>query len=138
MRRFCTPLLLLPLFLPSASYAMMSSTNFEITSSVISAGSGSMSSANFSLTATLGQSSPLGETSSTSFNLDSGFWNTLLHTMVGDVNGDGDIDLEDVITALQVTTGQSPATIMQQADMDGDGKIGIVEALMLLKQLGGP
>ena len=57
--------------------------------------------------------------------------------MIGDVNGDGIIDLQDVITALQITTGQSPATIMEQADMDGDGQIGIIEALLLLKQLGG-
>lgn len=93
-----------------------------------------MSSTNFNLTATLGQSSSLGETSSASFNLDSGFWHTLLHTMIGDVNGDGDIDLEDVITALQVTTGQSPATIMKQADMDGDGKIGLIEAIAILNK----
>ena len=53
----------------------------------------------------------------------------------GDVNGDDNIDLGDVITALQIITGQSPATYRQQADMDSDGKIGIVEAIAILKLL---
>lgn len=95
-----------------------------------------MSSASFSLTSTTGQSSPLGTISSTSFTLDTGFWNTLLLAIIGDVNGDGDVDLQDVITALQITTGQSPATVFKNADADGDGKIGLSETLHILRKLG--
>lgn len=137
MKWFCTPLMFLLFFLLSSpAYDQMSSTNFEITSSVISAGGGSMASANFNLTTTLGQPSPLGAASSTSFNLDTGFWFTLLLIMVGDVNGDGNVDLEDVITVLQITTGQSPATVLKDADADGDGKIGLTETLHMLRKLG--
>jgi len=94
-----------------------------------------MSSAYFSLTSTMGQSSPLGTISSTSFDLNTGFWQTLLFAMVGDVNGDDDVDLEDVITALQIVTGQNPTAIVKQADMDGDGKIGLIEAIAILNKL---
>lgn len=136
MKWFCTTFLVLLLILTSPAYALMSSTNFTISSAVISGGGGSISSASFSLTSTTGQSSPLGAISSTSFTLDTGFWNTLLLAIIGDVNGDGDVDLQDVITALQITTGQSPATVIKNADADGDGKIGLGEALHILRKLG--
>lgn len=95
-----------------------------------------MSSASFRLTNTIGQPSPLGSTSSASFNIDSGFLHTLLLIMIGDVNGDGDVNLEDVITTLQITTGQPPTKVIKEADTDGDGKIGLNEALHILRQLG--
>lgn len=58
------------------------------------------------------QSSALGNLSSVSYFANTGFWYTLLLTVgIGDVNEDGSVDLEDVITALQVVTGQSPDRI---------------------------
>ena len=55
----------------------------------------------------------------------------------GDVNGDGTVSLKDVISALQVVTGQSPDSIMKVADVDGDGRIGLGEAVIILQKLGG-
>lgn len=116
--------------------AEMSSTNYKITSSVISGGGNVMSSTNYHLISTSGQSSPLGSTSSGGYIINSGFWYTMLLGTIGDVNGDGDVNLEDVIAALQIVTGQFPATIIKEADANGDGKIGLSEALYILRKLG--
>lgn len=118
----------------SVSFAEMSSTNFRIVSSVLSGGGGYASSASYRLHSTIGQSSPLGHSSSSSFSLDTGFWYTLLQTIMGDVNGDGEVNLVDAITALQVITGQSPAEVLQSADVNGDGVIGLGEAIMILRE----
>lgn len=97
-----------------------------------------MSSANFNIVSTVGQSSPLGYSSSGNYQLDPGYWYTLLLTLaVGDVNGDGAVNLEDVIMTLQIATGQSPASIFLEADVDGDGRVGLSEAIMILRKLGG-
>jgi len=115
--------------------AEMSNANYRITSSVISGGGSVMSSTNYHLMSTIGQSSSIGNSSSTNHHIDAGFWYTMLLNSVGDVNGDGLVNLEDVIAALQAVTGQSPITIFKEADADGDGKIGLVEALHILRKL---
>lgn len=127
---------LLCLFAPIA-HAEMSSTSYRIPTSVISGGGNTMFSTNYSLLSTISQSTPPGDISSTNYGIQSGFWYTMLLDTVGDVNGDGVVNLEDVIAALQVVTGQSPATIIKEADADGDGKIGLSEALHILRKLGG-
>jgi hypothetical protein len=119
----------------SVASAEMSSTSYRITSSVISGGGSVMSATNYRLVSTLGQPTPPGNSSSTNYNLNSGFWYTVLVNAVGDVNGDSSINLADVIAALQVVTGQSPVTIIKEADADGDGKIGLSEALMVLLKI---
>ena len=97
-----------------------------------------MSSDNFSMISTLGQPTVLGKGSSTSYNSYPGFWYTFLLTIaVGDVNGDGAVNLEDVIKALQAVTGQTVESIYLEADADGDGRIGVAEAIMILRKLGG-
>ncbi len=132
--------ILLPTFMllfSLSGHAEISSSNYSITSTVMSGGGGSMGSANFKLSSTLGQPSPIGNSSSGSFIINGGFWHTLLLDIVGDVNGDGIIDLEDVITALQVITGQSMDAARKQADVDGDGVIGLSESIMILRTLSG-
>ncbi len=49
----------------------------------------------------------------------------------GDVNGDGDVDMEDVILSLQVCIGKQSVT----EDVNGDDKIGIEEAIYVLREV---
>ena len=52
----------------------------------------------------------------------------------GDVDGDGDVDLNDVIAALRAFVGiQSAGNINMGADVDGNGLIGIKEAIYALQ-----
>ena len=61
------------------SSAGMTSASFQIPTSVISSGGTPMASASFQANATLGQPSPVdGIISSPSFNVDSGFWATII------------------------------------------------------------
>ena len=134
---FSILLALLCMFVSMAN-AEMSSTSYRISTTVMSCGGNTMSSTNFNMMSTLGQPSPTGNVSSINYINNSGFLFTLLSAIVaGDVNGDGIVNLEDVITALQITTGQTLAGISLIADTDGDGRIGIVEAIMVLRKIGG-
>ena len=123
--------------LVSGANAEMSSTSFQITTSVLSGGGNMMSSVNFNMLTTLGQPTALGSGSSSSYSIEPGFLNTLLLTItVGDVNGNGVVNLEDVIMALQAVTQQTVGSIHLEADTNGDGKIGLAEAIMVLRKLG--
>lgn len=55
----------------------------------------------------------------------------------GDVNGDGDLTLADVIVALQALAGYDVTTSIN-ADVNGDGKIGMAEALFVLDHFVSP
>ncbi len=124
--------------LTSLLNAGMSSTSYKIPTTVMSSGGNEMSSANFSMVSTLGQPTALGHGSSGNYTIESGFFYTLILTIaLGDVNGDGVVNLADVIEVLQVATGQTVESIFLEADIDGDGQIGLVEAIMALRKVGG-
>ena len=56
----------------------------------------------------------------------------------GDVDNSGTVDLTDVILALQVAAGLSPAKpVFTETDVNGDGKIGIPEAIFGLQKIAG-
>ena len=57
----------------------------------------------------------------------------------GDVNGDGVVNLSDVILALQVMSGMTPTgqNIFMSADINGDGKIGLPEVIYILQKVSG-
>ena len=120
---------------PKSAHAEMSSSNYRITSTVLSGGGNTMSSASYQLESTLGQSSMIGSSAGNSYILESGFWYTVLLVILGDVDGSGEVDLIDLITALQITTGQNPDQVIKEADVNGDGKIGLSESIMILKKL---
>ncbi len=122
--------------LVSLTHAGMSSTSFSIPTMVIAGGGNTMSSSSFSMVSTLGQPTVLGNSSSANYSSYPGFWYTLLAIAVGDINGDGSVDLQDVIAVLQIMTGQTVESVFLQADADGDGRIGVAEAIMILRKVG--
>lgn len=78
-------MLLLAVFSSPVS-AGMSSANYQIPNDVLSGGGSAMSSTSYQLVGTLGQSSPLGEASSTSYTNYPGFWQA--DECVWDADGD--------------------------------------------------
>ena len=58
-------------------------------------------------------------------------------TLMGDVNADGAVDIQDAIEALQVLSGMSPAVpVCRQSDANGDGRIGVEDVLFILQTIG--
>jgi len=111
IRLFSIGLAILLLALPV--HADMSSTNYRITTSVISGGGTPMASANFQLNSTPGQPSPLMEQGmdpfSDNYGLLPGFWYTLNRLM--------DTDSDGLSDALEESTCTNPL----DADTDDDG-----------------
>jgi len=52
----------------------------------------------------------------------------------GDVNGDGEVTLADVITALQVAVDKAPTPVSSLGDCNYDGKIGVAEAICAMEK----
>lgn len=59
------------------------------------------------------------------------------HPDSGDINGDGNIDLVDVITSLKALSGHSGMNVNKHADVNGDGKIGLKEAVYVFEIVSG-
>lgn len=57
------------------------------------------------------------------------------HKKKGDINGDGKIDLADILLSLQVAIGstEGSAAIQIEGDVDGDGRIGIIETISAMR-----
>lgn len=53
----------------------------------------------------------------------------------GDMNGDGSIDLKDVIIGLQVMANSTTENVSINADANGDGKIGLSDVLYSLSKV---
>ncbi len=51
----------------------------------------------------------------------------------GDVNGDGEVDLADLVTILKVLTGATVSNPYVGADANGDGKISLHDAIYVLQ-----
>ena len=54
----------------------------------------------------------------------------------GDIDNSGDIDLKDAITALRLSSGLDANNPIYLADVDGDGKTGLADAIYALQCLG--
>lgn len=54
----------------------------------------------------------------------------------GDVNGDNHVDLVDLISALQIVSAISGSAPDLEADVDGDTRIGMQEAVFILQEIG--
>jgi hypothetical protein len=53
----------------------------------------------------------------------------------GDINGDNKVTLADAVLALQICSGEDGFSVCKEADVDGDGKIGIAELIYILNFL---
>jgi len=94
-----------------------------------------MISENYAAFGTLGQGSGAGSSSSAGYAVQAGFWFSILEE--GDLNGDGIIDLADLVISLQVLAGSSPPRVQRGADVNGDGTIGLAEAIYILGKAAG-
>ncbi len=61
---------------------------------------------------------------------------TLQPLVTGDVNGDGEVNMEDAIIALQVVSGFTP-TVTLTEDVNTDNRIGLPEAIHILQGVSG-
>jgi hypothetical protein len=55
----------------------------------------------------------------------------------GDINGDGAVNLKDVVAALKVCAGMPVAGLVAAAEVNNDGRIGIAEAIYALQTVAG-
>ena len=86
------------------------------------------------ITGTLGQSVAGKNHQSTSYSLDTGFWQGhLLPVLQGDLNDNGQVNLEDVIIGLNCLIGKKSAVIVE-ADVDGDEKISQAELIYIMRR----
>lgn len=60
---------------------------------------------------------------------------TIRTAVPGDVNGDGSVDLADVIVVLRMVTYMHFGHIHSNADVTGDGRIGFPEAVYILQAI---
>lgn len=59
------------------------------------------------------------------------------NTQAGDFNGDKEVDLADLVLALQVQSSSGSPIVTTKGDVDGDGKIGMRDALFSFQIAGG-
>jgi len=57
------------------------------------------------------------------------------NVLSGDINDDGTIDLEDAISVLKILCGLNVESPHAAADVDGDNRIGIKEAVYIIKDI---
>ena len=89
--------------------AEQSSSNYSIVRSVISGGGGDLVSNNYEMQYTIGQSTPIGTSTSSNYDNNAGFW--FLEYISADSDGDGVPDEED----------DFPDDPNEWLDTDGDG-----------------
>ena len=117
------------------SQAGMASENYRIPKSVQSAGGAFMASENYFTGSSLGQPSGIGLSSSAGYSVQAGFW--VSNLMKGDINGDGRVDLADLVLSLQLLAGMSASDVHTGADVNTDGHIGLPEAIFILGKAAG-
>ena len=113
------------------AYGEMGSTNYRIPTSVLSSGGAPMSSGSFQNNATLGQPSPLMDSSnppySASYDNYPGFWYTVgaappINDCSGDFNNDGDVDGSDLATFAE-DFGRTDCAGDCEGDFNGDNDV---------------
>jgi len=62
-------------------------------------------------------------------------WELLPFVLAGDINDDGNVDLADAILALKIIVGLNPGGVHLNADVNGDGKIGLAEVFYIQQKV---
>jgi hypothetical protein len=57
--------------------------------------------------------------------------------VMGDMNGDGQVNLTDAILAIQVCVALAPNAIQLTGDVNSDGRIGMEDAIYILQKVSG-
>jgi len=111
--------------------AESSSTSYTLEQSVMGSAGGSASSSSYSLGSTLGQSTPIGVSSSASYTLQAGFWYQKT-SLPGDVNSDCKVNVLDLIF-IRNNLNKNPASDPNAAlsDVNGDGKVNVLDLIMV-------
>ena len=55
--------------------------------------------------------------------------------LTGDVDGNGTLELKDLIRSLQVLAAQEGGSLNMNADVDSDLRVGLAEAIYVIRQL---
>lgn len=64
---------------------------------------------------------------------------TTTERRAGDMNGDGGVDLGNLVLCLRVLSGQpDPRPVCTGGDIDGDGTVGVTDSLFIPQQLTAP
>ncbi len=115
----------------------------QINWDVIASGGGTMASANFILDGTIGQT-VAGPSTSTSFNLNSGFWqdfSTGAEFLCGDVDDNGRVDITDAVFLVTYIFGGGPAPDpLESGNVDCNDRVDITDAVYIVTFIfgGGP
>lgn len=96
----------------------------EIAQSSIDGGAGVVTGGNFSLSGTIGQHDASTTSSGGNFSVSGGFDTGQDEVLLGDVNGDGQVDLLDVQAFVEAITN---GTFIVEADINGDGFVNLLD-----------
>jgi len=130
-RCLITILALILMFIPGQTAAEMSSSNYRITTSVVSGGGSLMDSNSYRLNGTIGQAPPLMDPLdppfSDTYDLYPGFWYTLVASIPpndcpGDFENDGDVDGSD-LAVFAADFGRTDCSGDCEGDFDSDGDV---------------
>ena len=113
-----------------------SSASYTLEASVIGSAGAPCQSASYKLNSTLGQSTPIGVSTSASAVLEAGFWYEKI-TLEGDANGDCKVNVLDLIHVrnnLKGDVSSDPAAA--QADVNHDGIVNVLDLIYVRNRLG--
>ena len=130
-----TVLLALVLCLAATGAALaMSSASYNLPWTALSGGGGDRSSPSYVLGDTVGQSSAIGLSQSTNYRLGSGYWyrdsEMLPAPLVGDVNGDGKVNVLDMIR-IGMHWGETGPPGWIPEDVNQDGVINVLDMIFV-------